>query len=99
MEIAVGNPGRILGHLVSNSNRVELKLPSNELLKVDGDMRDMQIVCQRGRLWITQVDDDKDYILRAGERFVVTRPGLVLVQSLREGRCDLLMVVERAAAA
>lgn len=89
MEIGISNPGGILGHLVSNTDRVEISLLPDEILKLERGRRGLQIVCQRGRLWITQVDDGKDTILRCGERFVVSKPGLVLVQSFGEGLVHL----------
>jgi hypothetical protein len=53
-------------------------------------MRGLQIVCRRGRLWITQFNDKNDYILQAGERFVVSKPGLVLVQSFSESLVQMI---------
>jgi len=85
MQSTINSRSGILGHLVSDSDRVELRLFSRELFKVNGDRRGLQILCRRGRLWITQANDEKDHVLEAGERFVVSRPGLVLVQSLGEG--------------
>ncbi len=41
-----------------------------------------QIVCRKGTLWITQEGDSRDYVLNAGDCFFVTRPGLVLIESL-----------------
>jgi len=75
----------MLGHLVSDSDRLELSLLPRELFKMSGDKRGLQILCRRGKLWITQASDEKDHVLEAGERFVVSRPGVVLVQSIGEG--------------
>ncbi len=86
----VSSPKGILGNLVSNSDRVELCLLRDEFFKVAGDMRGLQIRCQSGKLWITQADDEKDYVLRPGEQFVVAKPGLVLIQSLGEGLVQLI---------
>ncbi len=90
MENIISTPSRILGNLVSNSDRVELCLLRDEFFKVTGDMRGLQIRCQSGRLWITQADDEQDYVLRAGEQFVVGKRGLVLIQSLGEGLVQLI---------
>jgi hypothetical protein len=47
-----------------------------------GDQRWRVIVCCRGVVWITQERDVVDYVLQEGEIFIVTLPGLVLVQAL-----------------
>ncbi len=85
MRNTVNNRSGILGHLVSDSDRVELSLFPRELFKTSGDKRGLQILCRRGKLWITQANDENDHVLEAGERFVVSRPGLVVVQSFGEG--------------
>jgi hypothetical protein len=36
----------------------------------------------RGRVWVTQAGDSGDYVLGAGERFVASRPGRVVVEAL-----------------
>ncbi len=90
MENIISSPGGIVGNLVSNSDRVELCLLRDEFFKVSGDVRGLQIRCQSGKLWITQADDEQDYVLRAGERFIVGKPGLVLVQSLGEGSVQVI---------
>jgi hypothetical protein len=38
----------------------------------------------RGELWITQEGDPRDVILKAGEGFVLDRPGLALAQAVGE---------------
>jgi hypothetical protein len=85
MRSTVNSRSGILGHLVSDSDRVELSLFPRELFKMKGDKRGLQILCRRGKLWVTQASDEMDYMLEAGQRFVVSRPGVVLVQSLGEG--------------
>jgi hypothetical protein len=75
---------------VSSAGRVELSLCPDEIIKLSGDMRGLRIVCRTGALWITQANDEKDYTLQAGEAFVVTRPGLVLVQSLGAGLVQVI---------
>jgi len=94
MELTISNPSKILGHLASNSDRVEISLLSSEFLKVDGGMLGLQIVCQKGKLWITQFNDKNDYILRVGERFVVTKPGLILVQSFNESLVQVIQPIK-----
>ena len=90
MEHTVSSLGRVLNNLVSSTGRVQLSLCPGEIIKLNGDRRGLHIVCRKGALWITQADDEEDYTLQAGETFVITRPGPVLVQSFGEG---LLQVI------
>jgi len=91
VESYVGNLGNAqVGTLVSNANDVEVCLFQGEVFKMNGNVRGVQVACQKGRLWITQANDPEDHMLKAGDRFVVTRPGLVLVQGVREGQARII---------
>lgn len=92
MKISTSNLNTILCYLVPNSNHVEVELSFalKDLLKVEGDMRGLQIVCKSGKFWITQFDDQEDYTLQAGECFVVTNPRSILIQSVNEGLIQLI---------
>jgi hypothetical protein len=46
------------------------------------DARGTVLGCSRGTLWITQDNDPRDIVLAAGERFVLDRDGLALVQAI-----------------
>jgi hypothetical protein len=52
------------------------------------------VKCLRGVLWITQSNDTDDIVIRAGQSFVLDRPGLALV-SAPVGPADV--VVQAAA--
>lgn len=41
-----------------------------------------EIRCLEGMLWITQEDDLRDYILKAGDSFRTDRKGKVVLQAL-----------------
>lgn len=60
----------------------ELELSTGGLWRMDGDSRWRMVICLRGRVWITQERDLDDYVLTAGEMFIVTQPGKILVQAL-----------------
>ena len=47
-----------------------------------GEQRWRVIICRRGVVWITQERDAVDYVLQEGEVFIVTLPGLVLLQAM-----------------
>ena len=58
-------------------------------LVLTGDARGIAIACLEGDLWITEEGDSRDYMIRPGERFVVDRPGRIVVASLQEAELAL----------
>jgi hypothetical protein len=67
----------------------EIELQRDGLWRVDGCTCWRVIICLQGRVWITQERDLQDYVLAAGEFFVVTQPGAVLVQALQAARIQV----------
>jgi hypothetical protein len=65
-----------------DAGQVHLSLVVGKLWQARGDQRWQAIICHRGVVWITQERDGVDYVLQAGEIFIVTLRGLVLVQAL-----------------
>jgi hypothetical protein len=65
-----------------DEDQVELNLAVGVLWQARGDQRWRVIICRRGAIWITQERDGVDYVLEAGEIFIVTLRGLVLVQAI-----------------
>jgi hypothetical protein len=65
------------------SNRLSpspLHLKAREILDIrDGE--GLVVTSMRGALWITQSNDTDDIVLRAGESFVLDRPGLAIVSA------------------
>ena len=91
MESYVNTLGGLqVGNLVSNAAEIDVCLSRDQVFKMTGDKRGIQIACQEGNLWVTQADDPKDYMLKDGDRFVVTRPGLIVVQGVREGMVRII---------
>ncbi len=43
-----------------------------------------KVFCDTGVLWVTQVNDRQDYILRSGDTMTVSKRGKVLVEAMRE---------------
>lgn len=64
----------------------EISLPQSKVWSAGGDLRGEKITCTAGRLWITQENDLKDYILTQGEVFWVTRSGTVVVEAIQDGQ-------------
>lgn len=42
-----------------------------------------------GTLWITEEGEPRDFVVAAGEAFVVARPGRTIVQALEASRVEL----------
>ena len=61
--------------------QVHVELEIEAIWRARGDQRGRVIICHRGELWITQERDLVDYVLKEGEIFIVTLPGLVVVQA------------------
>lgn len=74
----------------SVAKELDVVLGVGELINLQEAARGARIICQQGYLWITQEGDPQDHILRVGERFVVGRPGRIVIQGLREGRGRLV---------
>jgi hypothetical protein len=73
------------GRSVANlyEDQLHLDLEAGALWQARGDQRWRVIICCRGEVWITQERDVVDYVLHEGEIFIVTLPGLVLVEALK----------------
>lgn len=67
----------------------EVKLMPRQLLTLDGDRRGEQILAVYGSVWITQVGDREDHLLRAGECFTISRKGKVVIEGMRPARLRL----------
>jgi hypothetical protein len=61
-------------HFVDSS----VRLNTGELLDID-DGEGITVECLEGAVWITQSNDPRDIVLKAGESFALDKPGLALV--------------------
>ncbi|HEX6306275.1 MAG TPA: DUF2917 domain-containing protein [Anaerolineales bacterium] len=66
-----------------------LNLRRREVWRVDGDNRWRLVICHRGEVWITQDSDLRDYVLKAGDMFLVTLPGTLVMQALKEADVEI----------
>ena len=62
----------------------DITLKGGKVWKGEGDLRGEMITVLKGTLWITQTGDLNDYLICSGERFWVTKPGMVLVQATQD---------------
>lgn len=76
--------------------QVHLDLEVGARWQARGDQRGRVIICCRGVVWITQERDAVDYVLQEGEIFIVTLPGLVLVQALEPASVTIVTPSIRA---
>ncbi|MGD1993543.1 MAG: DUF2917 domain-containing protein [Anaerolineae bacterium] len=58
-----------------------VELNDGELWRAEGDHRWSVIVCLEGVAWLTQERDWRDYLLTAGELFIITQPGKVVASA------------------
>jgi hypothetical protein len=70
-------------------------LRANQLVRFD-DATGADIVCLRGRLWLTQDGDLNDVVLGAGERCTLDRSGVALVEALEPSSVRVALPVQRA---
>lgn len=75
----------------------EVELYANQVWELGGDHRWRVLLCLQGELWVTQEGDGRDYLLAAGQMFIVTRPGLVVVQALQPARVQITSPVANRA--
>ncbi len=64
-------------------------LSRGKLWRIAGDNRWRAVVCVEGVVWVTQEWDLQDYVLEAGQMFLITLPGKVIVQALVDTWCTI----------
>jgi hypothetical protein len=64
-------------------------LKAREVLDIR-DGQGLRVKSLRGVLWITQSNDSEDIVVRAGQAFVLDRPGLALI-SAPIGPADIII--------
>ena len=85
MQTSIANKQINIGHVVSNSEEVEVSLSNGELFAMSGDRRGTRLESLAGELWVTQSGDPEDHWILPGQTFVVSRKGKVVVMGLPTG--------------
>ena len=67
----------------------QVNLRAEETRRMEGDNRWRLITCLSGRVWVTQHRDLRDYVLEAGDMFLVTLAGSVVMQALEEASLEI----------
>jgi hypothetical protein len=79
-EIACTGLMQVEGPMTPRPSQTPLHLRAREVLKIR-DGQGLAVRCLSGALWITQDGDTDDTVLKAGQCFVLDRPGLALVSA------------------
>ncbi len=58
---------------------MRIDLFKDKVFCIDVDARGVSINCDRGSLWVTQPNDNRDHILRTGKTVHLTQKGKVVV--------------------
>ena len=74
--------------MILDMKRAVIELEYRGVVPVE-DAKGAQIGCLRGRIWISEWGCCDDIVLEAGQRYVLTRGGVALVQALREALVEL----------
>jgi hypothetical protein len=69
---------QVEGVMTPQASPIPIQLRDREVLNIR-DGQGLAVRCLGGALWITQDGDSDDIVLKAGQCFVLDRPGLALV--------------------
>ncbi len=81
--------GLEIGRLIPTRQSVTVPLFAGEVITLEGDRSGYQVICQKGRLWITQENDAADYVLEEGEEFVISKSGAVVIQGVQKSKARI----------
>jgi hypothetical protein len=76
--------------LTSTTPKMELLLRPREVLSIDNQQHRMAIECKNGVIWVTRAGGHRDHILNAGERYIPTAKGSIVIQSIGEARVNIV---------
>lgn len=79
--------------MLHRSTCLQIELGVNEAISLRR-VKNSELRCQSGTVWITEENGDKDIVLSAGQSYLLKRPGRTVVQSLglSEGaRCRVVL--------
>ncbi len=68
---------------------MELALEAQELLDFGTIPAGTELTCRAGRVWLTMSGDQRDHILRPGQRFVSQDCGHLLVNAIAPCRLEI----------
>ena len=68
---------------------MEIRLPKNETVRIEGDPRGVAVCCHEGVVWLTQAGDSRDYFLTAGEMVCFRYNGTAVLEGHEEARVSI----------
>jgi hypothetical protein len=87
---------QVEGVMTPQASRIPIQLRAREVLNIR-DGQGLAVRCLGGALWITQDGDSDDIVLKAGQCFVLDRPGLALVSAPVNAATVVVEAATRAA--
>jgi hypothetical protein len=72
------------------NDEIAIHLKKRQAFTIPSNRRCTRLICQGGRLWITQENDPADHILSNGDEFIIPRVGKVVVQGMPQGAFVLI---------
>jgi hypothetical protein len=75
-------------HKIKTSH-ANVVLDYRQVYNLEGDQRGTEITSLEGNVWITQKNDFTDHVLEAGESYIISRPGMVLIQALEHAALQI----------
>ena len=73
-----------------NANNTYLQLDRRDFFRAQKITPGTTVICEKGILWLTQSDDLKDYMLKPGDKLVVSKKSNVLIEALSEARVSIV---------
>ena len=73
-----------------NANNTYLQLDRRDFFRAQKINPGTTVICEKGILWLTQSDDLKDYMLKPGDKLVVSKKSNVLIEALSEARVSIV---------
>jgi Protein of unknown function (DUF2917) len=85
MTTSAANKRHDIRQAESSAEAVRVSLSEGELFTMPGDRRGTRLEGLAGGLWVTQSGDPEDHWLPAGQTFVISRKGKVVVTGMPHG--------------
>ena len=64
--------------------KTRIRMPRYAFQRMDMIKPGSTLFCDTGVLWVTQANDNQDYVLLPGQKMTVTKRGKVLVEAMRD---------------
>jgi hypothetical protein len=79
-----------MNQTIKNPTSTSLQLQRRDFFRAQKINPGTTVVCEQGIIWLTQSNDFKDYMLKPGDRMVVSKKSTVLIEALSEARLSIV---------